>query len=517
MSDVRKPATDQVPTSIGRYQITGNLGYGAMGAVYKAFDPLIKRQLAIKTVRLDIPRTSPQYRSFIDRFQHEAQISGTLSHPGIVTLFDLGEENGDPFFAMEFVDGRTIADVLAEGTHFKPEKVIGLVSQVASALDYAHSRGVVHRDIKPANLILYDDDKVKVTDFGIAKLAGRGHHARRARCSARPPTCRPSRRWARSSTAAATSSRSASWPSRCCRASSPSRPERHVDPLQARPHRPDRAPGARAAGPRAAEVARGLPEGAVQEGREPLPDRRAPSCRTSSTASALGSRGSATTTRWRSRGWRKAGWTTPSRSWRWAISSPGVAPSDIETVLIPRVPAPRRLRPWRPRPCPSPQRRAPPALARDAQEETMVLAPAGDDAVRVGPDHDAGDGAQRRSRGAVSAGHRDHLHGGHDDPPAGRRSADAAGPLRRAAPADAGFAATPTRPRSARPGVPLPLALGAVAALLALVALGAWALRPRAATDAATTPDNVASRHRAGETGRAVRNLRPRPPVRCAS
>jgi serine/threonine protein kinase len=87
-----------------------------------------------------------------------------------VTLFDLGEENGDPFFAMEYVDGKTIADVIAEGTRFKPEKVIGLVSQIASALDYAHSRGVVHRDVKPANLILYDDDKVKVTDFGIAKL-----------------------------------------------------------------------------------------------------------------------------------------------------------------------------------------------------------------------------------------------------------------------------------------------------------------------------------------------------------
>ncbi len=170
MSDGRKQVADQVPATIGRYQITGSLGYGAMGAVYKAFDPLIKRPLAIKTVRLDIPRQSPQYRSFIERFQHEAQISGTLSHPGIVTLFDLGEENGLPFFAMEFVDGRTIAEVIAEGEHFKPEKVIGLVSQVAAALDYAHSRGVVHRDIKPANLILYDADKVKVTDFGIAKL-----------------------------------------------------------------------------------------------------------------------------------------------------------------------------------------------------------------------------------------------------------------------------------------------------------------------------------------------------------
>jgi TonB family protein len=170
MSDAKKNASDQVPATIGRYQISGSLGYGAMGAVYKAFDPLIKRQLAIKTVRLDIPRTSPQYRAFLDRFQHEAQISGSLQHAGIVTLFDFGEEGGDPFFAMEFVDGRTIAEVLAEGTRFKPEKVIGLVSQIAAALDYAHKRGVVHRDIKPANLMLYDQDKVKVTDFGIAKL-----------------------------------------------------------------------------------------------------------------------------------------------------------------------------------------------------------------------------------------------------------------------------------------------------------------------------------------------------------
>jgi len=114
MSDVRDKIADQIPATIGRYQITGSLGYGAMGAVYKAFDPLIRRSLAIKTVRLDIPSSSPQYRSFIERFQHEAQISGTLSHPGIVTLFDLGEDGGLPFFAMEFVDGRTIAEILAD-------------------------------------------------------------------------------------------------------------------------------------------------------------------------------------------------------------------------------------------------------------------------------------------------------------------------------------------------------------------------------------------------------------------
>ncbi len=169
MSD-ETTATD-LPSSVGRYQITGALGFGAMGAVYKAFDPLIKRTLAIKTIRLDIPRQSKQYTDFLERFYREARVSGTLSHPNIVTLFDIGEEEGLPFLAMEFVDGVTIASLLDGGTRFKPEKVIGLVSQVAAALDYAHSRGVVHRDIKPSNLIVYEDDKVKVTDFGIAKLS----------------------------------------------------------------------------------------------------------------------------------------------------------------------------------------------------------------------------------------------------------------------------------------------------------------------------------------------------------
>ncbi len=171
MSDERKHGAGEVPSAIGRYQITGTLGFGAMGAVYRAFDPLIKRTLAIKTIRLDIPRQSPQHQAFIERFYQEARISGTLSHPSIVTLFDIGEENGVPFLAMELVDGKTIGAILEEGTRFKPEKVIALVSQVAAALDYAHSRGVVHRDIKPSNLIVHEADKVKVTDFGIAKLA----------------------------------------------------------------------------------------------------------------------------------------------------------------------------------------------------------------------------------------------------------------------------------------------------------------------------------------------------------
>ena len=162
--------SEQMPQTIGRYQVLDSIGYGAMGAVYKAFDPLIKRTLAIKTIRLDIPRQSPQYRSFIDRFYHEARISGTLSHPNIVTLFDIGEEAGLPYLAMEFVEGETISSIVERGERFPPEKVIALVSQIASAVDYAHSKGVIHRDIKPSNLILYEGERVKVTDFGIAKL-----------------------------------------------------------------------------------------------------------------------------------------------------------------------------------------------------------------------------------------------------------------------------------------------------------------------------------------------------------
>ena len=168
--DEKAQHTEGMPESIGRYKVLEGIGFGAMGAVYKAFDPLIKRTLAIKTIRLDIPRQSPQYRSFIDRFYHEARISGTLSHSNIVTLFDIGEEQGIPYLAMEFVDGQTVAALIESGHRFKPEKVISLASQIASAIDYAHGKGVIHRDIKPSNLIMHEDDRVKVTDFGIAKL-----------------------------------------------------------------------------------------------------------------------------------------------------------------------------------------------------------------------------------------------------------------------------------------------------------------------------------------------------------
>jgi predicted Ser/Thr protein kinase len=168
---VSRPDTNPIPSKIGRYEILGSLGTGSMGAVYKGFDPRIKRVLAVKTIRHDLDRDSEEYRSFIERFDQEARISGALSHPGIVTLYDIGEENGIPFLAMEFIDGETLEAILARGVGFEPAKAVAFVAQIALALDYAHSHGVVHRDVKPANLLVFGEDRIKITDFGIAKLA----------------------------------------------------------------------------------------------------------------------------------------------------------------------------------------------------------------------------------------------------------------------------------------------------------------------------------------------------------
>jgi serine/threonine-protein kinase len=163
-------AGGEIPQKIDRYEIIAPIGFGAMGAVYKAFDPIIKRPVAVKTIRLDVPPASPDFRAFLDRFTVEARTAGRLSHPNIVTLYDVGHtEENIPWLAMEYVDGETVADLL-QGERLKPEVVIGIVSQIASALDYAHGEGVVHRDIKPSNVIVYAGEKVKVTDFGIAKL-----------------------------------------------------------------------------------------------------------------------------------------------------------------------------------------------------------------------------------------------------------------------------------------------------------------------------------------------------------
>ncbi|HSF16865.1 MAG TPA: TonB family protein [Vicinamibacteria bacterium] len=167
----------EIPKRIDRYEILEAIGFGAMGAVYKAFDPIIKRPVAVKTLRLDVPPGSQDHRDFLERFSTEAKTAGRLSHSNIVTLYDVGHiQDQIPWLAMEYVEGQTVAAIL-ESQRLKPELVIGLVSQIASALDYAHREGVVHRDIKPSNVIVHGGEKVKVTDFGIASFvnAERNH------------------------------------------------------------------------------------------------------------------------------------------------------------------------------------------------------------------------------------------------------------------------------------------------------------------------------------------------------
>ncbi len=159
-----------LPECIGRYQVIDEIGLGAMGSVYKAFDPLIKRHLAIKTIRVDLEVGSEEYKSFLDRFHQEARIAGTLNHPNIITIYDIGEEKGMPFLAFEYIEGEPLSGIIVTKVPLKSYDVILIISQVASALDYAHSRSIIHRDVKPSNILIHGGNRVKVLDFGISKF-----------------------------------------------------------------------------------------------------------------------------------------------------------------------------------------------------------------------------------------------------------------------------------------------------------------------------------------------------------
>jgi serine/threonine-protein kinase len=157
-------------TNIGRYQITGELGKGAMGVVYKATDPNIGREVAIKTTRIDTHGIDET--ELLKRFKNEARAAGTLNHPSIVTIFDAGEDNGLFYIAMEYIEGTTLQKMLQQRRVLSPQQVVDFGGQICAGLDYAHSRGVVHRDIKPANIMITPTGAVKIMDFGIAKAGG---------------------------------------------------------------------------------------------------------------------------------------------------------------------------------------------------------------------------------------------------------------------------------------------------------------------------------------------------------
>ena len=153
---------------VGRYQVDQMVGEGAMARVYKAYDPKIDRTLAIKLLKSHL-LTDEEYRV---RFFREAKGAGILSHPNIVTVFDVGEEDNHPFLAMEWVEGTTLADVLKQGRKFSAKEVVEIGIQLARALDYAHRKGIVHRDVKPGNIMLVKDSlTVKVADFGICRIS----------------------------------------------------------------------------------------------------------------------------------------------------------------------------------------------------------------------------------------------------------------------------------------------------------------------------------------------------------
>jgi serine/threonine-protein kinase len=156
---------------IGRYKVVRELGRGAMGVVYHAIDPNIGRPVAIKTIQLGEKRTAEEQERLRERLFREARSAGILSHPGIVTVYDVQQEGDLAYIAMEYVDGPTVDQWLTEQRAVAAEWMFSILAQTAAALDYAHQKGIVHRDIKPANIMIAADGTAKIADFGIAKVA----------------------------------------------------------------------------------------------------------------------------------------------------------------------------------------------------------------------------------------------------------------------------------------------------------------------------------------------------------
>jgi serine/threonine-protein kinase len=159
-----------IPERLGKYPITEVLGKGAMGIVYRGWDPVIKRPVAIKTIRKELIEDDDKAESLSGRFRREAQAAGALSHPGIVAVYEYGEDQQYAYIAMEYVEGNSLREYLARGATFDERDTVSVMSQLLDALEFAHGRAVWHRDIKPANIIVMSNGRIKLTDFGIARI-----------------------------------------------------------------------------------------------------------------------------------------------------------------------------------------------------------------------------------------------------------------------------------------------------------------------------------------------------------
>ena len=160
----------EMPKKLGRYEIVGELGKGAMGIVYEGVDPNIGRRVAIKTARRDVLEQSGRGPEMMERFLREARAAGVLNHPNLVTIYDADEQDGIAFIAMEHLEGTELRRVIAEKRRFDPVQVVEWTATLCEALAHAHEHGVIHRDIKPPNIIVLPDDTLKIADFGIAHV-----------------------------------------------------------------------------------------------------------------------------------------------------------------------------------------------------------------------------------------------------------------------------------------------------------------------------------------------------------
>ena len=159
-----------MPARLGKYPITSVIGKGSMGVVYRGHDPDIKRPVAIKTIRKELLDEDDKGVNMSERFRREAQAAGALNHPGIVAVYEYGEDAELAYIAMEYVEGDTLREYMARGASFDEHDSVSIMAQLLDALQFAHEHSVWHRDIKPANIMVMSNGRIKLTDFGIARI-----------------------------------------------------------------------------------------------------------------------------------------------------------------------------------------------------------------------------------------------------------------------------------------------------------------------------------------------------------
>ena len=167
------PSIHMIGQAFSHYRIRDQLGIGGMGVVYRAEDVTLGREVAIKLLRPTVAKTA----QMVERFLGEARAAAALNHPNICTIYEAGEQDGQPYIAMELLEGQTLQQYLAAGQP-SVARVLDIATQVASGLDAAHAKGIIHRDIKPANVYVAHDGRIKILDFGSGQAEAGTRHRR---------------------------------------------------------------------------------------------------------------------------------------------------------------------------------------------------------------------------------------------------------------------------------------------------------------------------------------------------